>query len=231
MEAKGIDPIRVRNRSIYMIASNEDSIVPADHADRRWQVFKVGERNREDKAYFKALMEQLNSGGREAMLHDLLTRDISCGPDPRRIIKTAGLFDQILHSQGPVFRYIFQMLDDGLLPQPWAPGNGPGATTIRAMYEDMQATQPNAKFVLMRNFGRKLNDVFPGTKTVQSGIFIEGQGAYAVRSRSTRYQFPPLSQCRKDFEKYAGQAVPWSNENGDWLDGRVDGGQGDNTSF
>lgn len=42
LEAKGIDPIRLRNRTIYMISSNEASIVPADVADRRWQIFEVG---------------------------------------------------------------------------------------------------------------------------------------------------------------------------------------------
>ena len=173
LEPKGIDAIRVRNRSIYMIASNEASIVPADLADRRWQIFEVGNRNREDRAYFGALDDQLESGGREAMLYDLLHRDITSGPDPRRTIKTAGLFEQILRAQGPEFRYIFQILDEGILPQPKAPGNGAGVTTIQAMYEEMRATQPNAQFVHVQYFGRQLNKVFPDMRTAQNGTHLK----------------------------------------------------------
>ena len=52
LEVKGVDPITIRNRMIFMIASNEDLIVAADKGDRRWQVLEVGDRNREDRAYF-----------------------------------------------------------------------------------------------------------------------------------------------------------------------------------
>ena len=231
LEAKGIDPIRLKNRTIYMISSNEASIVPADIADRRWQIFEVGDRNRDDKAYFAAVMKQLDEGGREGMLYDLLNRDLSAGPDPRRTIKTAGLFEQILRAQGPEFRYIFQLLDDGLLPQPDAPNNGPGVTTIRAMHEELRAGQPGAHYVQPRNFGRLLNDLFPKVKTVQSGIFIEGYGAQKVHRRSTRYHFPSLVQCRRDFEKFVGQTVPWSNDLEDWQDSSAPGDDGGDYPF
>lgn len=222
LEAKGIDPIRLRNRTIYMIASNEASIVPADVADRRWQIFEVGDRNREDHVYFRALAKQLDEGGREGMLCDLLNRDISEGPDPRHTIKTAGLFEQILRAQGAEFRYVFQILDDGVLPQPDVPGNGPGVTTIGAMHAQLRASQPNGGFVQPRNLGRYLNKIFRGLKTIQSGTFIEGYGAQATHSRSTRYHFPPLAQCRRDFEKFVGQAVPWSNDLQYWQGGEID---------
>ena len=225
VEAKGIDPIRVKNPTIWMIASNEASIVPADLGDRRWQILEVGDRNREDKAYFGALVKQLDSGGREAMLDDLLNRDITTGPDPRRTIKTAGLFAQILRAQGPEFRYIFQILDTGLLPQPYAPDNGPGVTTIRALFEEMRVTQPSGHFVHMSDFGRRLNGLFPDMKTVQSGTYNERQGGQIVRARSTRYYFPPLVQCRRLFEQHVGQAVPWSNDMEDWQPDETDAGE------
>ncbi|MEL6233356.1 MAG: primase-helicase family protein [Pseudomonadota bacterium] len=75
LEAKGIDPIRLKNRMVHMISSNEASIVPADVADRWGQIFELGDRKREDRAYFSALSKQLDEGGREAMLHAHLTRD------------------------------------------------------------------------------------------------------------------------------------------------------------
>lgn len=231
LEAKGIDPIRIRNRTIYMISSNEASIVPADIADRRWQIFEVGDRNREDHAYFRALSHQLDEGGREAMLHDLLNRDVAKGPDPRRTIKTAGLFEQILRAQGAEFRYVFQILDDGVLPQPDAPGNGPGVTTIGAMHAQLRASQPNGGFVQPRNLGRYLHGIFDDVKTVQSGTFIEGHGTQAIHLRSTRYHFPPLAQCRRDFERFIGQAVPWSNDLDEWQGGEPSGFENDDHPF
>jgi len=216
IEPKGIDPILVKNRCIYMIASNEASIVPADISDRRWQLFEVGDRNREDHEYFGALFEQLENGGREAMLYDLQRREISTGPDPRRTIKTAGLFEQVLRAQGPEFRYIFQLLDEGNLPQSNADGNGPGVTTIRAMYEEMQENHPNARYVHMTSFGRQLNQVFPNIRTAQNGTYLKGYGTNLEGKRSTRYCFPSLEECRRDFERYVGQSVPWSNDLTDW---------------
>ena len=221
LEAKGIDPIRIRNRTIYMVASNAASIVPADLADRRWQMFEVSDRRRGDRDYFAALTEQFNAGGREGMLYDLLNRDVAAGPDPRRTIKTAGLFDQILRAQGLEFRYIFQILDDGLLPQPDAPSNGPGVTTVQAMFNETRMTYPGGQYVHKGDFGKRLRAIIPGIKDVQSGWFIDGHGPNATRSRSTRYTFPPLSQCRRAFEAHVGQKVPWSNDLEDWQDGRI----------
>lgn len=204
-----------------MVASNMASIVPADLADRRWQIFEVNDRRRGDRAYFTALANQLDAGGREGMLYDLLSRDVAAGPDPRHTIKTSGRFDQILRAQGPEFRYIFQLLDDGLLPQPDASGNGPGVTTVQAIFNEMRAAHPGGQYVHKGDFGKRLRAIIPGIKDVQSGWFIEGYGPNAARSRSTRYIFPPLSQCRRNFEAYAGQKVPWSNALEDWQDGRV----------
>jgi hypothetical protein len=55
LEAKGVDAIRVANRSVYMIASNNESIVAADIGDRRWMVFRVGDDRKEDRAFFAAM--------------------------------------------------------------------------------------------------------------------------------------------------------------------------------
>ena len=72
IERKGIDPIWYDNHMIFMASSNERSVVPADIGDRRWQVFEVLPDKRDDKAYFSAIMKQLEDGGYEGMLNDLL---------------------------------------------------------------------------------------------------------------------------------------------------------------
>jgi len=218
LEAKGVDPIKMRNRLIFMIASNEASIVPADLADRRWQVFEVGDRNREDQAYFASIQAELEAGGYAAMLDELLRRDISAGPDPRKTVKTEALFEQIIRAQGPELRYLYQILDDGLLPQQDAPGNSAGATTIGALWENMRKTQANANYVTRNALGRFMQRTIPGVTTVQSGTFIIRRDPHNgdETERSTRYHFPPLADCRRAFAAHVGQAVPWSNDLIEW---------------
>lgn len=41
IEQKGIDPMMMENHMVFMVSSNESSVVPADIGDRRWQVFEV----------------------------------------------------------------------------------------------------------------------------------------------------------------------------------------------
>lgn len=180
--------------------------------------FEVSDQKREDKAYFAAIAQQMNSGGYEAMLHELLEWDISSGPDPRKTIRTPELFDQIIQAQGPVEKYIYQMLDTGILPQVDAPGNGPGITTIAAMYSDMKRSHPSAQFVQETLFGRDLGKIFSGIKKVQSGKFATGYGNQGepILKRSTRYHFPPLRECRVMFEDYIGQTIPWMGETDEW---------------
>lgn len=218
-EAKGLDPFFIENHMIFMVTSNERSIVAADIGDRRWQVLSVSDKHREDRPYFAAIVAQLASGGTEAMLHDLLTRDASTGPDPHKTIRTPELFDQIIQAQGPIEKYLYQVLDEGFLPQPDAPGNGAGVTTIGAMLDQMKRTQPRADYVQLPLFGRTLTNLFPGVKKTSSGKVIVGRDANGQlrTERSMRYDFPPLTECRRLFAQFVGQDVPWSNDLEEWL--------------
>ena len=98
LEQKGIDAIMVRNRAIFMVASNNFSVVSAEMGDRRWMVLDVGDKRIQDHEHFSAIAEEMNNGGREAMLHELLARDISKGPNPRKVLHTAARVMQILAS-------------------------------------------------------------------------------------------------------------------------------------
>jgi hypothetical protein len=228
LEVKGVDPMKVRNRMIFMIASNADSIVAADKGDRRWQVFQVADAKRGDRAYFAQILGQLEQGGYEAMLHDLQHRDISKGPDPRQVILNTGLFEQYIRAAPPEIRYLHQILDNGFLPQPNAPGNAPNVTTVRAMHEEMKLTQPGPYYSSLNVFGRTLPEVIPGIKTTQSGRYVTGWNRDgAITERSTKYMFPPLHACRTAFERHIRLPVPWSNTLTDWVQDSEPAGDSD----
>jgi hypothetical protein len=61
-----------------MMASNEEWVVPASADERRWFVMDVSDSRIGDRAYFKAIADQMaDGGGLAAMIHELLNRDIS----------------------------------------------------------------------------------------------------------------------------------------------------------
>lgn len=75
IEHKGVNSFQIDNHVNLIMASNEDWVVPADWDDRRFCVLQVSDAVKQNHAYFQALADQMNNGGREAWLHHLLTVD------------------------------------------------------------------------------------------------------------------------------------------------------------
>lgn len=76
IEGKGKDIITVPNHLHVMMAGNEDWIVPAGEIERRFQVQAVADTHAQEATWFGPLYAQLHTGGLEAMLFDLLHRDL-----------------------------------------------------------------------------------------------------------------------------------------------------------
>ena len=76
IESKGVDVAPGPNFLHIFLASNEDWVIPAGLDERRFFVLEVGSSHQGDKRYFDRIWEEQNNGGREALLHTLLTRDI-----------------------------------------------------------------------------------------------------------------------------------------------------------
>lgn len=75
-ERKGIDSFMYENRTRLVVASNEDWFIPAGPESRRWTVLEVDDSKANDKDYFNAVYNQMESGGYEAMMYDLQHREI-----------------------------------------------------------------------------------------------------------------------------------------------------------
>ena len=73
IESKGVDSIRMRNFLRVIMTSNEGWVVPAGMDERRYVILDVNPRCAQNRAYFAEMDEELNNGGRERLLHDLLT--------------------------------------------------------------------------------------------------------------------------------------------------------------
>lgn len=115
IEAKGIDAEQYANRIKLGMASNADWVVPASEDERRFFMLSASSRRIGDRPYFAAIHQQMTSGGRAAMLHDLLNLDLS-DFDPRDVPKTVALAQQVEHSRTPELIWLDDLLEDGMLP-------------------------------------------------------------------------------------------------------------------
>lgn len=93
IEAKYQNAVQMPNFVHLMMASNEEWVVPASLEARRFFVLEVSPARANDHAYFGAILSEMKNGGHEAMLHDLLSYDLTFY-NPRRVPVTEGLQQQ-----------------------------------------------------------------------------------------------------------------------------------------
>ena len=214
LEQKGVDAVKIRNRAIFMVASNNVSIVPAELGDRRWMVVDVADTHKEDHPYFAAIEAEMNNGGTEAMLFELLHRDISKGPNPRRVIRTEALVMQILMAESPYVKYLHSLLDQARLPQNAVGGSN--TTTAKALVQELMKnyTERHLNDVAL---GKLLREILPTMTSRPNGKFIAYFTADGpVEEISTQYIMPPLPEARRLFAARLGGVVPWSNDLTEW---------------
>ena len=100
IEPKGINAFPVENHVSFIIASNNEWIIPAGFEERRFLVLDVSPVHKQDTEYFGAIVDQMDQGGRAAMLYDLLEMKITL--DLRKVPRTQALLDQVVHGMTTV---------------------------------------------------------------------------------------------------------------------------------
>jgi len=191
IERKGIDAVEVPNYVRLLVTSNSDWVVPAGLEERRFCVIDVGESHMQDKAYFKAIMQQMESGGYEALLQYLMDFPLD-GIDLRTIPQTSALAEQKIASLPPESAWWLDTLARGAL---WGDRDGAGLVAKKRLYAD---------------FVRHAERVGVRRKSIETavGIFLKKhvkglKTPYVRLDDDPRpvpcYQFPPLRKCREVF--------------------------------
>ena len=127
IERKGIDAFQVASVLRVFISSNAEWVVPASFDERRFCVLDVSPHRAGDAAYFAALRNEMEGGGRAALLHHLQSLDLT-GFNVRKPPMTAGLREQKLQSLKNVERWWFEVLQAGELPAMHAGFDDDGVT-------------------------------------------------------------------------------------------------------
>jgi Family of unknown function (DUF5906) len=93
IEAKYANAVQAPNFTHILMASNETWVVPASLEARRFLVLLTASSKVGNRAYFTAIHTQMLAGGYQAMLHDLLRRDLT-DFNVRDVPNTEGLQEQ-----------------------------------------------------------------------------------------------------------------------------------------
>lgn len=108
VEPKGFDSYEVNNHISLMIATNEEWVINAGLGARRFVICEVDDSKAGDVEYFRALCEEADNGGIEAMFSDMLERDIRKFK-PQVIVKTKALHNQRVMSLDAFDRLLVDM--------------------------------------------------------------------------------------------------------------------------
>ena len=210
IEAKGIDVEVNRNYTHLIMASNSDWVIPAGANERRYFVLDVTNTQRQNSKYFQSLAEQMQkSGGREALLHYLMSVDISDW-NVRTVPQTQALASQKDWSLGPIEEWWYRKLDDASLHEDigyWAE-----EVHCRMLQDDyLQYTKDfgvNRRGNATR-IGVFLRQVVPGLRREQRFLLEEVELSGRKEVKKTRpyvWMFPPLDLCRESWEEKYGNA-------------------------
>jgi hypothetical protein len=209
VEYKGRDLIVVPNLLHVIMASNSQWVVPAGLDERRFLVLDVDDSMQQNESYFRALSDELENGGREAMLYDLLQRDLE-NFNHRKAPKTAGLIDQKLLSLDPHQQWWFEKLQSGTLTGFKDDWTCVSKASMHKNYieslKDTGASRRATETALGMHLKAMLPKPYP--RSVRGTTLVDN---FAVQSR--HYEFPPLDVCRKYFETLVGlQGYDWDGE-------------------
>jgi len=204
IEGKGKDAVTRDNCLHVLMATNEDWVVQASAEARRFCVIDVARTRMNDFGYFGDLEAEANSGGLQAMLHDLLAYDLSKF-QIRKVPQTKALIEQKVMSQTGADRWLRVKLQEGGISthqgfQDWTEDGL--VADKQKLYEDHQET---AKAT--REFRALDKDRFwERVKALMAG---SGFKDYRPHGQARKVKFPPLEVCREAYCRNIGYKIPW----------------------
>jgi Family of unknown function (DUF5906)/Primase C terminal 2 (PriCT-2) len=200
IERKGFDSVQVANCLHIVVASNNEWVVPAGPDERRFFVLDVDDSRNQEQAYFDPLYKETDHGGKEAMLHDLQRRDLTHF-NIRKVPQTKALAEQKQQSMDPHHKWFFEKLVAGDLMSGKQVNLFPawGPVTKAALHDDyvesvkiIGASRRSTETELGTFLKKMLPPGFPKTSKPWNS---------ALNRQAPTWEFPPLDDCRKQFEK------------------------------
>jgi hypothetical protein len=208
IEGKGQNTVISRNFLHVMMASNDEWVVPAGPESRRFFVLDVSDNKKDDKAYFDRIRTQMESGGLEAFMHDMLAREIT-GFRPQPVPVTEALLEQRLLSLSTHEKWMHEVLERGHVGNVEAPWEEKATTeALNQSYADYAARVNERRPMNGVYLGRFLQGVmgFEPSKITVDAFDYAGN---VTKERKHGYCLGSLDAARAAFEKKYG-TVAWT---------------------
>jgi hypothetical protein len=230
VESKYKNPVQVPNFVHLMMASNEQWVVPAALDARRFCVLEVSEERKSDHDYFAAIWREMDNGGYEAMLHDLLTYDLTRF-NVRAVPVTRGLQTQRGLSLGTGEAWWRDVLHRGYvyksklgLEEYFSQWHDVVATEILFIsYEDYAKGRHERHPMSRETFGRFMRET-TGGKSTRPAKVVTGEhmtdvansfggtsrkAAVVEQERATAYHLGDINIAREAFCRKTGLPSEW----------------------
>jgi hypothetical protein len=202
IEEKGRDVIAWPNMLHVIMASNEEWVVPATEGERRYFVVDVPGDHAREQEYFDPLYDQLENGGCEALLYDLLAMDIG-DFHPRKIpADKNALLSQQAASLPPLDAWWVELLETGEIP---GSPDGFEGKAISGDYEEETSFSAKTRAGLLTCLRKSVPKAAWLTDHA-IGHFLRERGCTPARVKRKRgWLFPPVKDCREKWcERFPG---------------------------
>jgi len=212
VEPKGKDSFMVKNHINLAMASNNEWVVPAGMEERRFFVIDVADNCMQNISYFQKISKQMNNGGHEALLYDLLRWDYENEADIKKVPRTSALFDQILSSMNDVQKFWYEKIRDMKVSK--KNNDWDGEIYCAELYNDYVEHSKMLGFKnirIDRQFGKALRQLCPSLRRRRKTMEISGKQEWY-------YIIPDFAECVYHFEKAVEMEMDWDRD--DVYDGR-----------
>jgi hypothetical protein len=213
IEFKGKEAIRFRNYVRLLVSGNPNWLVPAGFGERRFATLDVGEDHKEDHAYFAAIDAEMDTGGREALLHHLMHFDLK-SVDLRTIPRTAALLEQKISSLDPEQGWWLDLLSRGELP--WGcelNSNFCPSDRLFDRYVKHAGRHGVRRKSIQTQLGIFLTKHMPGLRRHTRGRYSIWTRTGGIKETTgTTYEFPSLKECRMVFANALQQDFSWDEK-------------------
>jgi hypothetical protein len=196
----------------FIAATNAMHLKHTDNDDRRDFVLQVSDRYKNDHNYWNELDHEMNHGGIEAFMYDLLERDLSSF-NVRAKPSTVALLEQKLMSLGPIERWWHDCLENGAFEL--IADDGERVTSGRWM--NFHETSSLIAYVMEFSGGKIYRkptpkDIVSTLTKLCPSIAREQKTVGGIRRRGLG--LPKLHIAREEFETYIGGSLSWLQFNG-----------------
>lgn len=199
IESKFKEPISDKNRLHVCMATNNEWVIPASQDSRRYFINEVDNMYAKNQCpnkirddYFIKIWGEMNNGGKEAMLFDLLKMNLKGWHPRNNVPATEELSKQSIMSLSRTHKALLSMIEEGIFPGENI-NNSDCVIDSKTLWEYFEELEPGTIKISTRAKAEIIKEI--GVRKMH-------------KSNGNYWIFPPLNECRTNWIRRFGK-VEW----------------------